>query len=222
MLKKIIKGILIILIFPWVYGILLNFINPPFTITQISNLLAGYSLKRNYLSSEEIPNYARWALVAAEDQNFAQHNGFDFGSMKKAFENNQKGRKLRGGSTISQQTAKNIFAWQGRTYFRKAVEAYATLILESVTSKKRILDLYLNSVEMGKGVYGIEAAAQYYFKKEANQLTNAEISKIIAALPSPKKYNVNPASGYINKRASWIQRNVRNLKDNTELKKIIE
>lgn len=222
MFSKIIKGILLMLILPWVYGILLNYINPPITITQISSLIDGYGLSREYISSFQIPNDARWAVIASEDQRFAIHNGFDFESIKKAIEYNKKGKKIRGGSTISQQTAKNIFAWQQRSYFRKGIEAYGTFILETTCTKKRILDLYLNSVEMGRGVFGIQAAAQYYFKKDANQLTLTEISKIVAGLPSPKKYNINPASGYINKRANWIKRQIRFLKPDMNIKKILE
>ena len=220
--KKIFKTILILLILPWIYALCLNFINPPITITQINSLIDGYGLNRDYIAGDQIPKTAKWALVGAEDQKFAQHNGFDLDGIQKAFENNKEGKKIRGGSTISQQVAKNVFLWQGRSWLRKGLETYCTFIIETVLSKNRILEIYLNIAEMGKGTFGIEAASQYYFKKPANDLTTNEISRIIAALPSPKKYNVNPPSGYIAKQAKWIERQIRNLKGDVLLEEIVE
>lgn len=222
MLKRLFRFIFIILALPWVYSLLLTIIDPPVTITQISSLIDGYGLKRDYISGNDMPENALWAVVGAEDQKFAVHNGFDMEGIQKAFEKNQEGKKLRGGSTISQQTAKNVFLWQGRSWLRKGLETYCTFVLETVLSKRRILEIYLNIAEMGKGTFGIEAASQYYFQKSASELSSGEIYRIIAALPSPKKYNVNPPSGYISNRANWIQRQVRNLKGDPELQKIIE
>lgn len=223
--RKIFRFISFLLVFPWLYGIALNYIYPPITITQINNSIDGYSLNRNYIDGNEIPSYAKWALVGAEDQKFAVHNGFDLEGIQKALEknleNNQE-KNLRGGSTISQQVAKNVFLWQDKSWIRKGLEAYCTFALEITLSKKRILDIYLNIAEMGKGTFGIEAAAQYYYKKPAKDLSKLEISHIIAALPSPKKYEVNPPSNYIVKRGKWIQRQVRNLQGDSALTQVIE
>ena len=222
MLKKLFKLIILLLILPWIYALLLNFIYPPITITQINSLIEGYGLKRDYVTGNEIPKTVFWAVVGAEDQKFAVHNGFDLDGIKKAMESNEEGKKLRGGSTISQQTAKNVFLWQGRSWLRKGLETYCTFVLETVLSKKRILEIYLNIAEMGKGTFGIEAAAQYYFNKTALDLNTDETNRIVAALPSPKKYNVNPPSKYISRRGKWIGRQVRNLKGDEALKEIIE
>ncbi|MCK0200300.1 monofunctional biosynthetic peptidoglycan transglycosylase [Ornithobacterium rhinotracheale] len=218
-MKKILKILIFLLLIPWVYALILIFVNPPITITQLSNLSYGFS--RTQLAYDEIPASAKWAVIAAEDQNFAIHNGFDFKEIKTAYEKNKAGKKLRGGSTLSQQTAKNVFLWQGRTWIRKGLETYCTFIIETLWSKERILQVYLNNAEMGKGVYGIEAAAQYYFKKNASQLTPTETARIIACLPNPKKYNVNPPSAYISKRGQWILRQVRNLKGDSALSQIV-
>lgn len=220
-LKKIFRLIIFLLILPWVYALLLNFMNPPITITQINSWVEGYGLNRDYISGDVIPKDAMWAVVGAEDQKFATHKGFDLDGIKKAFEKNKTGKKLRGGSTISQQTAKNVFLWQDRSWLRKGLETYCTFVLETVLSKRRILEIYLNIAEMGKGTFGIEAAAQYYYKKSAKDLNFNEIYRIVAALPNPKKYNVNPPSSYISKHGKWIQRQVKNLKGDKALVKII-
>ncbi|MDO5656125.1 MAG: monofunctional biosynthetic peptidoglycan transglycosylase [Flavobacteriaceae bacterium] len=221
-MRYIFKIVFFFLALPWIYAFVLNFIYPPITITQINSLIDGYGLQRDYISGNEIPDNALWAVVSAEDQKFATHNGFDLEGIQKAFEKNKEDEKLRGGSTISQQTAKNIFLWQGRSWLRKGLETYCTFVLETVLSKRRILEIYLNIAEMGRGTFGIEAAGQYYFDKPANELNPSQTAHIIAALPSPKKYNVNPPSAYITRRAKWIQAQVQNLKDVPELRQIIE
>lgn len=221
LLRKLFKLIVLLLILPWVYVLLLNFINPPITITQLNSWVDGHGLNRDYISGNKIPENAIWAVVSAEDQKFAMHNGFDLDGIQKAFEKNKAGKNLRGGSTISQQTAKNIFLWQGKSWFRKGLETYCTFVLETVLSKRRILEIYLNIAEMGIGTFGIEAAAQYYFKKSAKDLSLNETTRIIAALPSPKTYNVNPPSAYISQRAQWIQQQIKNLQGNKALNQII-
>lgn len=222
LVKKLFKLIVFLLILPWVYALLLNFINPPITITQLNSWVDGHGLQRDYITGNEIPGNVMWAVVSAEDQKFATHNGFDLDGIKKALEKNKTGKSLHGGSTISQQTAKNVFLWQGKSWFRKGLETYCTFVLETVLSKRRILEIYLNIAEMGIGTFGIEAAAQYYFKKSAKDLSLNETARIIAALPNPKTYNVNPPSAYISQRAKWVQRQIRNLKGNEDLKEIIE
>lgn len=191
----------------------LKWIDPPITITQINSLINGEGLRRDYISWDEMPSSIKLAVIASEDQLFASHNGFDRKSIEKALGYNQKtkGKKTRGASTISQQTAKNVFLWQGRSWFRKGLEVYFTFMIEKIWGKKRILEVYLNVAEMGEGVYGIEAAAQYHFKKPAAKLTRNEAARIAVALPNPKKYKVNPPSQYVSNRTDWVLRQMRNL-----------
>ena len=144
------------------------------------------------------------AVIASEDGTFLTHNGFDFDAIQKAMISNEKGRKIKGGSTISQQTAKNVFLWQGRSYFRKGLEAYFTVLIEIVWGKERIMEVYLNSIEMGDSVYGAEAACQYWYRKSAANLTKKEAAGIAAILPSPRKYKATNSSSYISKRKNSI------------------
>lgn len=207
----------------FIYIIILKWVDPPITVTQIGSLIDGYGLKRDYVDFSEISTHAALAVIASEDQLFPDHNGFDVKSIKKAMDSNsKKSRRLRGASTISQQVAKNVFLWQGRSWFRKGLEVYFTFMIEAVWGKKRILEVYLNVAEMGKGVFGIEAAAQKFFKKSAKRLTRTESAKIAAALPSPKKYVVNPASPYINKRYPWIMLQMINLSDDPDIQRVLK
>lgn len=156
------------------------------------------------------------AVIASEDNRFEQHYGFDFEAMRRAFVRNQKGtRKLLGGSTISMQTAKNVYLYTGRNYIRKALEAWFTLWIELLWGKQRIMEVYLNVIEMGPGIYGAEAAAQHYFNKPAAQLTKREAALIAAVLPSPIKRNPAKPSGYVRQRADKIQRLMRKLPQQT-------
>jgi len=149
------------------YLVVLKWIDPPVTITQLASLLNGNGLHRNYVGWYQIPASAKLAVIASEDQLFADHNGFDWKSIEKAISyNKKKPNRVRGASTISQQVAKNVFLWQGRSWLRKALEMYFTFMIELVWGKKRILEMYLNIAEMGKGVFGIEAAAEHNFKKQ--------------------------------------------------------
>jgi monofunctional biosynthetic peptidoglycan transglycosylase len=145
------------------------------------------------------------AVVCSEDQNYLNHYGFDWVAIEKAMKNNEKGKKLRGGSTISQQTAKNVFLWSGRSYVRKGFEFYFTLLIEALWSKERIMEVYLNSIEMGNGIYGAEAASTYWFKKSAKDLNKDESAAIAAILPNPLKYSANPPTAFITKRKNWIK-----------------
>lgn len=156
-------------------------------------------------------NNVKKAVIASEDQKFFSHNGFDYTAIEKAIKNNEKGKKLRGGSTISQQTAKNIFLWQGRSWVRKGLEAVYTFIIEKVWGKDIILERYLNSIEMGQGVFGVEAASEYYFNKSSKDLTTSEAAWIAAVLPNPKKYDPKNPSSYLRKKHSWIMRQMRNV-----------
>ena len=162
--------------------------------------------KHDWVSIDNISKNIQLAVICSEDQNFLKHNGFDFEAIKKAMENNQKNRRIKGASTISQQVAKNVFLWPERSWLRKGLEAYFTFLIEIFWSKERILEVYLNSIEMGNGIYGIEAASQHWFKKPASKLTRNEAAAIAAILPSPLKYKANPASTYIQSRKEWIVR----------------
>ena len=193
------------------YVILLRWVNPPLTFTQVGNWLEGHGLRRDYVAGNEISPHLKLAVIAAEDQLFAEHNGFDWGSIQKAMQYNKKKKRVRGASTISQQTAKNVFLWQGRSWLRKGLEVYFTFMIELLWSKERILEVYLNVIEMGVGTFGAEAAAQRYFHKPAARLTRMEAARIAACLPNPKKYKVNPASPYITRRGNWIVGQMNNL-----------
>lgn len=162
-------------------------------------------LKHDWVALEEINEKLQLAVVCSEDQNYLKHSGFDWGAIKKAMKQNKKGKRIRGGSTITQQTAKNVFLWPGRSYIRKGLEAYFTFLIELFWSKERIMEVYLNSIEMGDGIYGAEAAAQFWFKKSAANLTKDQASAIAAILPNPIKYVANPPSSYVQKRKGWIK-----------------
>lgn len=188
-----------------------KFFNPPITLTQLGGLFEYGKLKRDYVSNEDIGSNVKKAVIASEDQKFFTHNGFDYAAIEKAIDHNQKGKKIRGGSTISQQTAKNIFLWQGRSWFRKGLETVYTFIIELVWGKDVILERYLNSIEMGQGVFGVEAASKYYFGKSSKDLTKSEAAWIAAVLPNPKKYDPKNPSAYLSKKHNWIMRQMNNV-----------
>lgn len=217
------KIFLILFVSQFVYIILLKWIDPPITITQLVSWVSGHGLKRDYVDASEISDHARLAVIASEDQLFADHSGFDWKSIRKAMEYNQKkpGR-LRGGSTISQQVAKNVFLWQGRSFIRKGLEAYFTFMIEWIWGKDRILEVYLNVVEMGEGIFGIERAANIYFNKKAKDLSMRESALIAAALPSPKRYKVKPPSRYVSSRAQKIMQQMRFIAPDEDVKKLVE
>lgn len=163
-------------------------------------------VQQQWVPPERIADSARRAVVAAEDQKFYQHQGFDVEAIEKAYAHNQKAKRKRGASTISQQTAKNLFLWSGGGYFRKGLEAAYTVLIEALWPKQRILTVYLNIAEFGPGIYGVEAAAQAYFKKSAAQLSASEAARLAAVLPSPRKWKVINPGAYVQKRSAWILR----------------
>jgi len=163
-------------------------------------------LKHDWVSKDEISRNLKLAVICSEDQNFLNHNGFDMKAIEKAIEFNKAGKRVRGASTISQQTAKNVFLWPHRSWFRKGLEAYFTFLIEVFWSKERILEVYLNSIEMGDGIYGAEAASQHWFKKPATKLSRSEAAAIAAILPNPRVYKARPATNYIQGRKNWIVR----------------
>lgn len=162
-------------------------------------------MKHDWVSLQKISPQLQLAVVCSEDQNYLKHSGFDFGAIQKALKENERGKRVRGGSTITQQTAKNVFLWQGRSYLRKGLEAWFTLLIEFFWNKERIMEVYLNSIEMGNGIYGAEAASQFWFKKSASNLSKDEAAAIAAILPSPLNYKANPANNYIQKRKVWVK-----------------
>ncbi|MFI5186823.1 MAG: monofunctional biosynthetic peptidoglycan transglycosylase [Chitinophagales bacterium] len=219
---RFVKRIFIILfIAQFVYIILLKWINPPITITQFSSWISGHGLQRDYVNRDRISAAAKLAVIASEDQLFPDHNGFDFKSIEKAMKHNQKSKSLHGASTISQQTAKNVFLWQGRSWIRKGLEVYFTFMIEKIWGKKRILEVYMNVAEMGDGIFGIEEASQKYFNKKAANLSRQEASMIAACLPNPKRYTVKPVSNYVLIRSGWVQRQMSNLQADPDIQNII-
>ena len=212
---------LILFISQFVYIILLKWLNPPITITQLSSLLTGHGLKRDYVNKKEMSVNAKLAVIASEDQLFPDHNGFDFKSIEKAMKHNQKSKSMHGASTISQQTAKNVFLWQGRSWLRKGLEVYFTFMIEKIWGKRRILEVYMNVAEMGDGIFGIEKASQKYFTKSAANLSRQEAAMIAACLPNPRRYSVKPASRYVSVRSGWILRQMNNLQADPDIQKIV-
>lgn len=224
MIRLIKKIILFLAISHLTYVILLRFIDPPVTMTQIGSLLSGNGFKRTHISLDEMSTAAKLSVLAAEDQLFPDHNGFDIKGIKNALAYNKKkkGKKIRGASTISQQVAKNVFLWQGRSWFRKGLEVYFTFLIELTWGKKRILEVYLNEAEMGKGTFGIEAAAKKYFNKKASKLTRTEAAKIASCLPNPVRYTIKPISPYVSRKYPWVLRQMNNLDGDPDIKAIVE
>jgi monofunctional biosynthetic peptidoglycan transglycosylase len=182
------------------------FYTPLMLTRSIENKMEGKDMvcSHNWVALDRISRNLQKAVIASEDGRFLTHHGFDFEAIQKAMENNEQGKKLKGGSTISQQTAKNVFLWQGRSYLRKGLEAYFTLLIELIWGKERIMEVYLNSIEMGDGVYGAQAACQYWYRKDASSLTKIQAAGIAAILPNPRKYKATNSSAYINRRKSRI------------------
>jgi monofunctional biosynthetic peptidoglycan transglycosylase len=173
-----------------------------------------------WFSYDDISKQIAVAVIAAEDQNFPFHFGFDFDQIEKAIEQHEHGRRLRGASTISQQVAKNLFLWEGRSFIRKGLEAYFTLLIELFWSKERTLEVYLNIIEMGDMVFGVGAASQIYFKKLPSRLTRSQAALLTATIPNPKRFSVRKPSGYILRRQNWILGQMSSLGGISELKNL--
>lgn len=222
MLRKISR--FLFKVFLWFFAlsvisvVIFRYVPVPFTPLMISRALEQKSegkemtCSHDWVSIEKISPNLQKAVIASEDDLFLTHNGFNFEAMQKAFKNNQKGNKIKGGSTISQQTAKNVFLWQGRSYLRKGLEAYFTVLIELLWSKERIMEVYLNSIEMADGVYGAQAAAQHWYHKDAVDLTKYEAAGIAAILPNPRKFKAIGSSGYTERRKGRIVRLMRYVK----------
>ena len=218
------KRIFIFLFFFQLFCILLiKWVDPPITITQLVSWVSGDGLKRDYVGWKKISYNAKLAVIAEEDQLFPDHSGFDWKSIKKAMEyNKKKPNRTRGGSTISQQVAKNVFLWQGKSFIRKGLETYFTFMIELIWGKKRILEVYLNVIEMGRGIYGIETASQIYFKKSASALTRMEAATIASSLRNPKIFTVVPLSNSVAGRRQWVMRQMNNLEEDPDIQDIIK
>ena len=209
-------------IFQLVYIILLKWIDPPLTITQFVSWVSGHGLKRDYIDDDNMAVNAKLAVIASEDQLFPDHSGFDWKSIKKAMAyNKKKPGRVRGASTISQQVAKNVFLWQGKSFIRKGLEVYFTFMIEKIWGKKRILEVYLNVAEMGEGIFGIEMAANKYFNKPAANLTRQEAAMIAACLPNPRRFKVKPLSPYVSIRSRTIGRQMNNLQSDPDIQDVI-
>lgn len=217
------RMVLILIIGQLVYILFCKWINPPITITQLVNYIEGYGLRRDYIDYDEMGPNIKLAVISSEDQLFPIHDGFDREAIKAAMKHNEDHPdKIRGASTISQQTAKNVFLWQHGGYFRKGLEFYFTFMIEKTWSKKRILETYLNTIEMGPGIFGVQAAAKIYFNKNAKDLTRKEAAMIAACLPNPKKYTVKPLSRYVSYRAEKILKQMNFLNDDKDVLQLIQ
>ena len=200
-------------IISFVSTLIFRFVPIPFTPLMIIRYfeMEEGKIDKDWKSLDEIGKNMPLAVVTAEDQKFAEHFGFDMEAIEKAMKYNEKhkGKKVKGASTISQQTAKNVFLWPGRSWIRKGLEVYFTFVIEICWSKERIIEVYLNVIEMGPGVYGAEAAAQYYFNKSASDLTKKEAATIAAILPNPIRWSASRPTPYIIKKRNWIVRHMK-------------
>jgi monofunctional biosynthetic peptidoglycan transglycosylase len=214
------KRVLLAVLGLWLAGIILfAFLPVPFSAVmverQISAWLSGdfsYVAHSDWVSMDEISPNMVLAVMAAEDQKFPDHWGFDVAAIEKAISHNERRpTRIRGASTLSQQTAKNLFLWDGRSWVRKGLEVGLTAGIELVWTKRRILTVYLNIVEFGDGIFGVEAAAQHFFNKPAKRLTASEAALLAAVLPNPHRFKVKAPSGYVIGRQQWIMRQMRQL-----------
>jgi len=189
-----------------------RWIDPPFTAFMVQSRIGAlfssepYAFRHEWRDWDQISKYAALAVIASEDQMFPEHNGFDFKQIDKALEARERGRRVRGASTISQQVAKNLFLWPGQSWFRKGLEAGITVLIETFWSKRRILEVYLNVAEFGRGTYGVQAASRRFFGKDASRLTRQDAALLAAVLPAPKRFKVEAPSRYVRNRQAWIVR----------------
>lgn len=208
--------------------LLLRWVPPPFTALMIERKLESWQsgepidLQRSWRPWSELPDDLKMAVIAAEDQKFAEHWGFDIAAIRAALAHNERGGSLRGASTLSQQVAKNLFLWSGRSWTRKGLEVWFTGWIEVLWPKQRILEVYLNSVEWGSGVFGAEAAAQHHFGRGAPYLSTRQASQLAAVLPNPRAWSAGQPSAYVSNRAAWIRQQMRQLGGNAYLKGVGE
>jgi len=218
LLRWLVLAALVLVVGSVLQVLVLRFVDPPFSAfmvaRQVEALRAGdrgFRVDYRWRDASEISPQLAVAVIAAEDQRFAGHHGFDLEAIRAAAERNARGGRVRGASTISQQTAKNLFLWSGRSWLRKGLEAWYTVLLEALWPKQRILEVYVNVAEFGDGVYGAQAAARRYFGKDAAQLTPAEAARLAAVLPSPRRYSAANPGPYVQRRTGQIQRQMRQI-----------
>ena len=229
MLKKIRRFFLYLFLSSLVYVLITKFIEPPITITQITNAF-GLGLKRDYIAWDKMSYNIKLAAMASEDQAFTDHMGFDWDAIEKSLRPKKKNKKSKiplggGASTISQQVAKNVFLWQGGRYdkyIRKIPEVYFTFLIELIWGKQRILEVYLNVIETGPGCFGVEAAAQHYFKKSAKNLSRAEAAMIVAGFPNPKKFTARPMTRRVSWRYPQILREMNNIETDEDVAALLK
>lgn len=226
--RLIVKLVLCLFLMSILWVLLYRWVSPPATLHMVQRRAEAGSADKDepgiryaFVSLEEMSPQLPLAVVASEDQLFLQHHGFDFQAILDAFKRNRQGGNIRGGSTISQQVAKNVFLWHGRSYLRKAVEAYFTVLIELLWSKQRIMEVYLNIAEMGDGVFGVEAASQAYFNKPAKELGRQQSALLAAVLPNPIKYSVARPSSYVRTRRARIARAMGRLGGTTYIQSIL-
>nr|WP_199042290.1 monofunctional biosynthetic peptidoglycan transglycosylase [Dyella sp. ASV24] len=206
------------LVVSWLAVLVLRFV-PPWTSAvmmerQIGALIHGendFHLRHRWVPWSQVSSYVPLAMVAGEDQKFPFHHGFDFDSIQNAVDAADEGRRLRGASTISQQTAKNLFLWNGRSFVRKGLEAYFTVLIELTWPKQRILEVYMNIAELGDGIYGVGVASDAFFHVPPAQLSAAQAARLAAVLPSPRRFHADHPSAYVQSRANWIQQQMGQL-----------
>ena len=207
--RPILIAVLVLALLP-LCGVLVHaLIPPPMTVLMARQAVAGHGLDYRWRGLNDISPRLVESVIAAEDSRFCAHSGFDMAAIEKALEANKRGRKVRGGSTISQQTAKNVFLWPSRDWIRKGLEAGYTVMIEALWSKRRIMEVYLNVAEWAPGVYGAEAAATHWFAKSARDLTPREAARLAAILPSPRRYSASAPGPYVRRRAARIQASAR-------------
>lgn len=215
--KFIAKTLLALLIFTVLWVVIYRFVPVPGTpLMLIRKISEGIPINHTWVPMEKISPDMAIAVVASEDAHFIEHNGFDWEQIEQAYTEAEKGKRLRGASTISQQTAKNVFLWPGRSWVRKGLEAYFTVLIEFFWSKKRIMEVYLNSIETGEGLYGIAAVAEKNFKKSPDKLNRHECALIAATLPNPRRFSSKKPSKYIIKRQTAILKEMKYIR-NSEL-----
>jgi monofunctional glycosyltransferase len=216
-LARTLQIFVIFLVLSILATLLLRWIPPPTTAFILERRLASlhsggsYRVDCRWMPWDRLSPATALAVIAAEDQNFATHHGFDFKSIQKALDEHERGRRLRGASTLSQQVAKNVFLWSGRSFVRKGLEAYFTVLIELTWSKRRILEVYLNIVELGDGIFGVEAASRHYFRKSAVALSPDESALLAAVLPNPLRFKANRPSEYVKERCAWILQQMNQL-----------
>jgi monofunctional biosynthetic peptidoglycan transglycosylase len=218
LLRWLALGVAGCIVLSWLLVLLLRFV-PPWTSAMMMERQAGawlhgekgFTLHYRWVPWDDVARHVPLAVVAGEDQRFPYHHGFDFDAIQRALDAHDDGKRLRGASTISQQTAKNLFLWNGRSFVRKGLEAYFTVLIELTWPKQRILEVYVNIAEFGNGIYGVGAASTAFFHASPARLSAAQAARLAAVLPNPRRLHADRPSAYVLRRAQWIQQQMRQL-----------